>query len=113
MKTKLPTVIRTVANFLNKDITENQINALSLHVSFDTMKNNVFANNEVFVQFIRMLYPQKLPEGMTFQKFMRKGQIGSYKDDMDAETIKRFEKWIYEHTKGEKFESELKITNGV
>ncbi|KAJ8968177.1 hypothetical protein NQ314_002436 [Rhamnusium bicolor] len=47
----LPAIIRKVAQFLEKDLTDEQVDRLSDHLSFTNMKNNPSVNYEKLVAF--------------------------------------------------------------
>ncbi|XP_044739943.1 luciferin sulfotransferase-like [Chrysoperla carnea] len=78
MKNDLRSVIKTVMNFLSKNYSDGEIAKLEDHLSFESMKNNNSVN-----------YSNRGNDN-----FMRAGIIGSYKNDMTAELINRFDKWI-------------------
>ncbi|KAF5284308.1 hypothetical protein FQA39_LY04601 [Lamprigera yunnana] len=84
MKKDLVGVIKTVANYLERDLSEDAIQELSKHLSFDSMKNN---SNVNFVP-----------------GFVRQGNIGGYRSEMSEAQIKEFKKWTAENTKGTDFE---------
>lgn len=50
MKQNLKTIIKNTMKFLGKDFTEEQIETLNEHLSFDTMKKNTSCNNELLVE---------------------------------------------------------------
>ena len=50
MKKDIKTVIKNTASFLNKNFTQEQIEKLAVHLSFDSMKQNVSCNNTTLVK---------------------------------------------------------------
>lgn len=50
MKRDIKTVVRNTAEFLNKEFTDEQVDVLSDHLSFDSMKKNVSCNNTSLVK---------------------------------------------------------------
>ncbi|KAF2890745.1 hypothetical protein ILUMI_15428, partial [Ignelater luminosus] len=52
MKNDLPGVIKTVANFLGKSITEDQLTKLTELLSFESMKNNPTVNYHESLQYM-------------------------------------------------------------
>ena len=48
MKTDLPEVIRRTATFLDKTITDTDVQRLADHLDFNKMKNNKAVNKEEF-----------------------------------------------------------------
>lgn len=93
LKQDLPGVIERVAKFLDKEITQEQIDKLADHLSFESMKNNPAVNYDWLVKLSKLYKPDKN------NSFMRAGQVGGYKAAMSEEMIERFEKWTTEHTK--------------
>ena len=79
MKENLPAVIKKVAKFLEKELTPDQIQKLTTHLSFKEMKQNISVNNED----IREAAFVPGSEG----SFIRKGEVGDWKnyftDDMN------------------------------
>lgn len=89
----LTPVVRQTADFLGKTLTEQQVEALCDHLSFQSMKNNPSVNYEAVIEVNRNfdLVPA---DG----EFMRKGTGGEWKGKMSPEMIETFDKWIEEHT---------------
>ncbi|XP_037776960.1 sulfotransferase family cytosolic 1B member 1-like [Penaeus monodon] len=67
MKEDLPAVVRKVAKFLGKAVTEEEVERLADHCSFGSMSKNPAANNETFMEA-----PTEAAKGI---KFMRKGVV--------------------------------------
>lgn len=87
MKTDLRSVIIKVASFLDKSLTDQQIDDLLQHLDFDCMKNNVAVNYEPFFQDSNF-------------KQMRKGIVGDYVNVMSDEIIRKFNEWITKNDPG-------------
>lgn len=83
MKADLRIVVNKVANFLNKTITDEQMDKLLKHLSFESMQNNNACNKEDIME---------LTERVT-GKFIRKGIAGDYVNAMTPEIIKQFDEW--------------------
>lgn len=97
MRKDLDAVIRKVAAFMGKTLTEEQIDRLKEHLSFESMKKNRSVNYETLVELnakFGLVEPEK--EGA----FMRSGAVGGYKAVMSAELIDEFDAWSKENTKG-------------
>lgn len=97
MRRDLDSVIRRVAAFIGKELTEEQIERLKGHLSFESMKKNRSVNYEGLVELhakFGLVEPDK--EGA----FMRAGAVGGYKAVMSPETIEKFDVWTAENTKG-------------
>lgn len=99
MKTDLPAVIKKVAQFLDKPLSDEGITALTKHLSFDSMKNNLALNGEIFFEMLRKhnLAPKN-------GKFLRSGTVGKYKEELSPETVKKLDEWIKENISGTSFE---------
>ncbi|KAJ3622162.1 hypothetical protein MTP99_002687 [Tenebrio molitor] len=81
MKNDLSEVISQVSGFLERPLTDDQMNMLTQHLSFKSMKKNPAVNYEEFY------------ESGTGQNFIRKGIVGDHKNIMLSDMIKRFEDW--------------------
>lgn len=94
MKKDLGSVVRKVSQFLiSKQLSEEKFSSLLNHLSFENMKDNLFANNEAAMCLAKSLLETK-------GKFMRCGQVGSYKKDMSPEMEKLFDRWIEKNIQG-------------
>ncbi|KAK6987316.1 estrogen sulfotransferase [Biomphalaria glabrata] len=83
--------VRDIANFLNKPLTESQVEAISRHCSFDTMKNNKAAN-----------YDWLKDVGMAKQEesFLRKGQVGDWRNHLKPEISDQLDEMVASHLEG-------------
>jgi hypothetical protein len=95
MKKDLPKVIRQVAEFLERPLSEEQVEILTKHLSFESMKQNPAVNYELVCNLNKQF---NLTEGGG--AFMRSGTVGGYKGMMSEEMIQRFDDWIEENLKG-------------
>ncbi|KAH0818508.1 hypothetical protein GEV33_004283 [Tenebrio molitor] len=86
MKSDLGGVIRRVSQFLQKNLTDEQIKILTHHLDFESMKKNPAVNYEAFYESLRKLRP----EG----RFIRKGIVGDHKTIMSLDMQKKFDDWI-------------------
>ena len=91
MKEDLPAIIRKVAKFLEKEITEDQVRELSEHVSFKKMKENKSVNNEI----IREAAFVPGVEGA----FIRKGEVGDWKNYFTEDMSCRMDDIVNSHFK--------------
>lgn len=89
MKKDLRSVINKVANFLEKSLTDEQLDKMLKHLTFESMRENSSCNYEFGL-------------GTFFHsgKFMRKGIVGDYKNLMSDELVQQFEEWISKNDKG-------------
>jgi estrone sulfotransferase len=81
---------------MNKSYTEEEFDKLCDFLSFQNMRDNPGCN---FERILEETY------GKDFFKrvgnhFIRKGQVGDWKNHMSPELAKRFDDWIEENTKG-------------
>ena len=88
MKKDLAMNIKKVAKFLDKDITDDMLGKLVDHLSFTKMKNNAAVNREDGV--LNGIFNE---EG----HFMRKGEIGDWKNYFTDEMNKRMDEAIERH----------------
>lgn len=95
MKADLPAIIKRVAKFLNKEMTEEQVQLLSKHLNFQTMKSNPAVN---FEDRIKRIKESNL--NVKNGEFMRAGVVGKYKDELSPETIAEFNEWIDKNIRG-------------
>ncbi|XP_062549710.1 luciferin sulfotransferase-like [Armigeres subalbatus] len=98
MKRKMPEVLLKVCAFFGKSYSPSQLEELEHHLKFDTMKENKSANNEAMMTEIQMM--TGVPNDF---KFMRKGQVGGYKDELPAEFIEKFSVFVEQQLKGSDF----------
>ena len=92
MKRDLRKVIERVAKFLDKELSENDIQMLLNHLDFNNFKNNPAVNNEVWKSF-----------GLANQEgsFIRKGEVGGWKKEMEdhPEIVEKLSNWVDESLK--------------
>lgn len=103
MKTDHPSVIRKVAKFLGKELTEEHVEILVKHLSFDSMKKNDSVNMDYYVS--------KLKENHLANEdgsFIRTGKVGKYKEELSPESIKELDAWSKEYIVGTSLENEFK-----
>eukprot|EP00092_Neocalanus_flemingeri_P039868 GFUD01043423.1.p1 GENE.GFUD01043423.1~~GFUD01043423.1.p1 ORF type:complete len:322 (+),score=76.56 GFUD01043423.1:113-1078(+) len=74
--------IRKIANFLEKDISDEQIGIIRRHTSFASMKANPMTNGS------------KIPKIEGESDFLRKGKVGDWKNYFSSEQNEKMENWI-------------------
>ncbi|KAF5271008.1 hypothetical protein FQR65_LT05358 [Abscondita terminalis] len=87
LKCNLPAVIEEVASFLDKKLSNDQIQELCHHLSFDNLKKSKGYNMEFMVKG-------------EINPFMRKGQIGDHKNMMSEEVVAEFSKQRKQYLEG-------------
>lgn len=83
-------MIYQTAQFLDKDLMDDQVLALEDHLSFESMKKNRSVNYEPFIE---MNKKNNLIESDADGSFMRSGTVGGGKQKMSAEFVKIFDEW--------------------
>ncbi|KAF2886583.1 hypothetical protein ILUMI_19590 [Ignelater luminosus] len=101
MKEDHPAVIRKVARFLGKELTDEQVGILVKHLSFESMKKNNAVNWEDYVQQLK-----KNNVGNKDDSFIRIGKVGTYKKELSPDTIKEFDAWTKKNITGTSLENE-------
>jgi hypothetical protein len=102
MKTNMPKVVTESAKFLGKSFTRQQIDELCNHLSVDSMRANPSCNNDSLVELAKSLNENGKTAGEF--KFIRKGQVGSFKDEFSSETNQAFENFMQQSSlKGDQF----------
>ncbi|XP_048001533.1 luciferin sulfotransferase [Leguminivora glycinivorella] len=96
MKHDLPSVVRRTADFLGKTMTNDQVDKLCDHLSFKKMKSNRAVNLEPILQ---KSFGKGYLEG-TKLRFIRKGEIGDWKNYMSDDLSRRFDQWAEQHLEG-------------
>lgn len=89
MKKDLKSVVLKVAKFLDKTLSDDEMEKLLHHLSFNSMKDNPHTSYEVTTK------DDTVPKG----RFIRKGIVGDFKNIMTPELIEKFDKWIEEKNK--------------
>jgi len=89
MKKDLPSAIRDVAKFINKDLKETEIAALAEYLDVKNMKKNPAVNHQDRHQ------KGAFAEG---ESFIRKGVAGGWKKYFDDDLEKTFDEWIKNKT---------------
>ncbi|KAJ3640724.1 hypothetical protein Zmor_027268 [Zophobas morio] len=95
MKKDLKKVIKQVAEFLGRTFSEQDLERLAKHLSFDSMKNNPAVNKEILVELVKKFYDKK-NDG----SFLRKGIVGDHKAAMSPEMLRKFDNWIKDNIQG-------------
>lgn len=88
--------IRKTAAFLGKTLTETEVSKLANHLSFSSMRKNPSVNLEPIME--KKNGPDFLQA--TELRFLRKGEVGDWKNHMTPEMATRFDAWIEENLRG-------------
>jgi len=98
MKKDLPAVIRRVANFLEKKLSDEEATELAEHLSFNNMKMNAAVNKEDVLETMRKM------TGALEGRFMRKGETGDWRNHLTEEQLQRIICWEKENLEGSDLE---------
>jgi len=74
---------------LGKPVKEEDIQAMTTHLSFDKMKSNPAVNKQELVEDCNKLYEGNVASSA----FMRQGKAGNWKSHLSDEQVKRFQEW--------------------
>uniref|UniRef100_A0A7G3AYZ2 Putative sulfotransferase 1 family member d1 n=1 Tax=Lutzomyia longipalpis TaxID=7200 RepID=A0A7G3AYZ2_LUTLO len=107
MKKDHPNVIRRVADFLGKSLTDEQVETLADHLTFDKMSKNESVNFEEERKTFDKMFNMKHDQKDNDYNFIRKGKVGSYREEMTPEMIERFDAWIQERMEKYQVDPEL------
>ena len=94
----LEAVVRQTAEFCGKTYSQEKIDELCEHLSFEAMRKNPMTNYQHITKITSLAVDEKFGNF----NFMRKGKVGSYKEEMSAEYVERFEKFM-KHPEFEKY----------
>jgi estrone sulfotransferase len=89
-------VIRKTATFLGKTLTEPDVRKLSEHLSFKNMKKNPSVNLEPIMA--KKNGPDFLQT--TELSFLRKGEVGDWKNHMTPDMASQFDAWTEKNIRG-------------
>ncbi|XP_073839454.1 sulfotransferase 1B1-like [Musca autumnalis] len=93
MKRDLRKVLIDLNNFLDRpQLSEEELSKLQEHLSFKNMKENTSANPTALI--VASHAKRNIKPGF---EFMRRGIVGSYKDELSPETQEKLDQWIKEN----------------
>ncbi|XP_055706451.1 luciferin sulfotransferase-like [Phlebotomus papatasi] len=104
MKKDHPSVIKRTAEFLGKSYTDEQITNLANHLSFENMSQNRSVNFKDEMKGFQKMFNMKSDNDFNF---IRKGKVGSFREEMSAERIEMFDNWIQERVEKYQVDPEL------
>lgn len=93
MKRDMKSVVKELLEFMGKEFSEEEIDKLCEHLSIDSMRLNPSCNNDLLVKQCMKLNGRQ--NGDTEWKFIRKGEVGSYKnEEYSNEILDLFELYV-------------------
>lgn len=87
LKENIRGTVTELVSFLEKSLTDSQLEHLLEHLNFKNMKNNPLVNMDEMVTANKKMYGLEQSEF----SFIRKGKVGSYKEEMSEEFVKLFD----------------------
>jgi len=106
MKRNLDHEVKRAMKFLGKSYSQEEIDKLCQHLSFESVKNSKTINKDEAIKGLMELVGKKYEPKDGFS-FIRKGKIGGYKDELSDEQIKLMENYV-NHPELEKIGFEYK-----
>lgn len=95
MNCDLKKVVETVCSFFGRKYSDGQLEELCEHLSFGSMKSNVSCNYEDETD---AKWQDKEPD----ERFIRRGQVDSWKSELSDELNRELDKWTETSVKEEK-----------
>ncbi|CAH1966046.1 unnamed protein product [Acanthoscelides obtectus] len=96
MKKDAKKTVRNIADFLGKTLSDTEVDMIDSYLSFECMRKNKGCNVEALTD--------KKHGEHSFDKtgihFLRKGQVGDWKNYMSEEMSRKFDEWIKKNTQG-------------
>ena len=103
MKADIRTVISKLCKFLGKSLDSSLVDAIIEHTRFKNMKDNPQVN---YTQFEGVLDITKSP-------FMRKGQVGDWKNHFTDEQVKYYDAMVASRLKDTGLEKYFNLQNSL
>ncbi|XP_059490649.1 luciferin sulfotransferase-like [Neocloeon triangulifer] len=104
LKKDLRSCVLRCAKFLDKTLTEKEVEAVLDHLSFESMKNNPAVNLEPVLEYRKTALMNQMAEDqitcLQAPSFIRKGVNGDWANHMSPEMAARFDEWNEKHLEG-------------
>ena len=92
MKRNLAQEVKKVMKFMEKDYSQDEIDKLCVHLSFDSIQKNKMINKEETVeQMSTMMGKEYNPQKFSF---IRRGKVGGYKQELTPEENEMLDEYI-------------------
>lgn len=92
MKTNMAKMVKEAMEFFEKKFTNEQIDELCKHLSVSSMRANPSCNNDSLVELAKSFNENGKTAGDF--KFIRKGEVGSFKEEFSIDTDLKFESFM-------------------
>ncbi|XP_070495916.1 luciferin sulfotransferase-like [Chironomus tepperi] len=96
MKRNLDQEVKKAMKFLGKSYSQEEIDKLCKHLSFESIRDNKMINKSEEVKNVKESFGEKYDENE--YSFIRKGQVGGYKDEMTAEENEMIDEYVKQAT---------------
>lgn len=87
---------------MEKDLSDDQVDDLAKHLSFSSMKDNPSVNNERYASEERQR--NNFDNNDDSLRFIRRGEAGAWKKEMNTELAQQFEEWILRNLENTDYE---------
>lgn len=89
LKNDMESSLVKIAEFFGKNYSPEELKSLQDHLDFKKMKDNPSVNLQDFKELLKQRYKEDIKG-----EFMRKGEVGSYKEEMSVAHIEQFQRKI-------------------
>lgn len=93
MKRNMDQMVKETMKFLGKNFSQREIDKLCQHLSVESMRNNPMCNNDSLVGLAKSLNKNGKTSGDF--KFIRKGEVGSFREEFSHEVDRKFEDFMH------------------
>uniref|UniRef100_A0A6E8WBN7 Sulfotransferase domain-containing protein n=1 Tax=Anopheles coluzzii TaxID=1518534 RepID=A0A6E8WBN7_ANOCL len=101
MKRNNAAVLKRACEFLGKSYSQEELQRLEQHLSFEVMKTNDSANNSILLKLMKSI--SATDDNKDSFQFMRKGMVGSHREELSSEYIERLNAYIGRQLRGSSF----------
>jgi poly-D-alanine transfer protein DltD len=84
MKKNLDQEVKKVIKFLGKNYSQEEVDKLCKHLSFESIRENKMVNKEIELKKLMEAEGKEYDQSDGFS-FIRKGQVGGYKEELTSE----------------------------
>lgn len=89
----MKSTLKRVCAFFNKSYSDEQLDTLAQHLSFDSMKDNKEVNYSFFTERVLEVSNRKDKLTDSNYKFMRRGEAEGWKKELDPELAQELDEW--------------------
>lgn len=84
--------VKKMSKFLECSYNDDQLKQLTQFISFNNMKNIRTINREKWLEQVEKDIGKKRPDQS--YRFMRKGKVGTYRDELNENQLKKLDDWV-------------------